>query len=570
MATTFEAQLADAEMQVATAGLRTTLWAPEFGWRTDETEASKDPYQLQILAGLQCLLFFFVAESKRAWVHLAAEMQAGKTGVVTALIRCMLSNVSKLGITPERIFIVTGMNDLAWVKQTKERLPFGIRSGVAHNGGLQKIVVALRGLAEASVDGVLKNVLIVIDESHIAASVGNRPNRLIYTELATLCPIDKWVENNIRVLTISATDPAMVAEMDASAVPNKIVRLLTNEAYQSVEKLKEAGRIRYAEDFGDLHQDRAIAEIKRAIEEEFPEPAYHILRPRGNKHSIVEEKLLAAFPGCSVMRWDSGSRPTSVAADGSVSMIDDINEHLAEAPEVHTFILLKNMFYASKTMDDTHVGILYDRVGGKDDTNLQSLVGRACGYGKSTRTVVYTSRQTVNNYLNFWQAVIRGMGPPPVGIPVERLDRRMTGTRVVQGGGGTYAVRATQVHAAPGGRGAGAAAHIEQPSSRGGTNVDNFTSEWKEFPTLQAAKAYGKRIHVPAMEGAFYKGSTTKHAVLRYDEVIAMQGGRITANMPTNMGVGKHRDRLYTCYRDLTDPSSAVFFVRRLTRIRAD
>ena len=37
------------------------------------------------------------------------------------------------------------------------------------------------------------------------------------------------------------------------------------------------------------------------------------------------------------------------------------------------------MFYAAKRLHDEHAGIFFDRVGAKDDTNLQSLLGRACG-----------------------------------------------------------------------------------------------------------------------------------------------------------------------------------------------
>ena len=161
---TFDAQLADAQMQVGAAGFNTGLWTPEFGWRSDEVEAAEDAHLPQLLAAFQCFLWFFVAEGKKAWVHLAAEMQAGKTGVVTALVRLLFANARLLGVSPERVFVITGMNDNAWVKQTKARLPNGMRNGVAHNGGLGKIVRDLKGLAEHA--GGLRNVLVVVDESH--------------------------------------------------------------------------------------------------------------------------------------------------------------------------------------------------------------------------------------------------------------------------------------------------------------------------------------------------------------------------------------------------------------------
>jgi hypothetical protein len=51
---------------------------------------------------------------KSIWVHLAAEMQAGKTGVINALFRLILSNCHRIGITPNRIFTLTGMSDEDW------------------------------------------------------------------------------------------------------------------------------------------------------------------------------------------------------------------------------------------------------------------------------------------------------------------------------------------------------------------------------------------------------------------------------------------------------------------------
>lgn len=568
----FGSMLSDADTQVVRGGFSTMPWVPEFGWHTDEAEAAQDAHQPQMLAALQCFLWFFVSAAQKAWVHLAAEMQAGKTGVVNALLRLMFANARTLGIRPERVFIITGMNDNAWVKQTRERVPRGVRGQVEHNGGLARTARDLRGLAEADPMG-LRNVVIIVDESHIATNVGNRPNRMVYNLLAELCPPALWTERNIRVLTISATDPAKVAAMDVSVIGTHVVRLLTSDAYQSVAKLNAAGRLRWAEDFGDIHQDSAIAEVARVVAE-MP-PLYHFLRCKNGKHALVETKLLASIPGCRVIQWNANERPATTGADGSVGMLEDINEQIAEAPEVHTFILLKNMFYASKTMDDTHVGVLYDRVGGRDDTNLQSLLGRACGYGKSERTIVYGSRQTVTNYVDFWQEVITGQGIPPTDIPVERLDRRMAATRVVAVNGG-HALHTTHLHAAPGGRVAGRAEGGGGVVPRAAALIeDNFRASWHPFTTLDQAKTFAPSVRRPQMDvEGFYKSSAPTLQVCRYDTIIGLQSGRATSMMPSPtlraLPVNGTSDRIYVGYRTITDPGSAVFFIKRVTRVRAD
>jgi hypothetical protein len=503
--TNFASALSDAECQLTTKGFLTTLWNPPFGWTSTESEASQPPHAPQLLAALQIFLYFFIADHKRIWVHLAAEMQAGKTGVVSALLRLMFSNHSSIGITPDRVFVLTGMSDNAWTKQTKERLPAYVRDGVAHSGGFSAIVKKLKEFAKQD---YLENILIVFDESHIASLARNRPNRLIYDEVASLCPREKWVERNIHFLTISATDPAKSSISSENQSMSKVVRLLTNDAYQSVEILSAAERIRYNNNFGDLNEARGMAELKKAVNG-FP-PLFHILRPRVSKQKEVENLLRANFPGCVVIPWDSAR----IESEDS-SIPEDINDLLEVTPEVHTFILLKNMFYASKTMVDTNVGILWDRTGGKDDTNLQSLLGRALGYGKSKRTIVYTSKETVENYLSFWKDAIAGL-PLPTAIPIDkidRLDKKMAGVQKVCMINGQAVMTIARNYAGPGG-GTG----VAPPPPKPAPHVE-------EFATLDALKerwagiqrekgiAHKTNVRTPNVdENGFYKATLGKEA----------------------------------------------------------
>lgn len=482
----FAGHLSDVMLQIATAAFKTMLWVPEFGWDAKETDAAEDPHPPQVLAAAQCFLAFFVKPIQRTWIHLAAEMQAGKTGVVTALIRLILSNADKLKIRPNRIFVLTGMGDNAWKKQTRTRLPQSVRN-VHHSGGLVKVVEALRSLAAG---GELSNVFIILDESHLAAAANNRPSA-VYAEVALLCPREKWQENNIRFLTISATDPAKVL-MVKEKEDAQVVRLQTTDDYQSVQKLNLAGRIRFAEEYGNLDSDKAIAELKRCVTESFSDaPRYHLVRARYGKQDTIMGKLRTAFPDAEVLKFDSEekiTKRTSGGDDSSTALeeIEDINEMLEVAPEKHTFIVLKNMFYAAKTLEDKFVGVLYDRMGNKDDTNLQSLLGRACGYGKSSRTIVYTSKQTVENYIGCWCELCADprFAPTLEGIPVSKIDKKMTGVRVRKVGGEVVFTPTSVV-------GPGVAA-----AAAGGntTKHDNCVVAVEEFATMDLLNARWRAI----------------------------------------------------------------------------
>jgi hypothetical protein len=257
--------------------------------------------------------------------------------------------------------------------------------------------------------------------------------------------------------------------------------------------------------------------------------------------------------------------------------MEDINDLLKEAPTHHTFIILKNMFYASKTMHDAHVGVMWDRVGGKDDTNLQSLLGRACGYNKSSTTIVYTSGQTVTRYLKFWREVIGG-GAVPVGVDAAHLDKKMPGQRVkaAAAGGGTPVLQVVPTYATPvgiaaaaGGGGGGGGGPVTPPrAKRVAKNADDYVAETRRFASFAEAKKWGKGIQEPKKVDGFYQTSTTGAArTQRYDEVVAFCSGKKTAGLP-KIDVGKSVNRKIVGYRDLTDPESGVWFVRRITRVK--
>jgi len=568
----FPGLLSDAAMQIDAAGFTTKLWEPPFGWAHEDEKAAEDPYPPQLLAAYQIfILFFVIRDSKKAWVHLGAEMQAGKTGVLAGLIRLILSNYPTLQIRPSNIFVITGMSDTAWKKQTNERLIAEVRPNVEHNstGALARVAAEIHKIHSRT--GELRNILIIVDESHIAAADENGPNSIVFRTVKGLCPRDKWAENNIHILTISATDPAKVLDISTAAVNDSaVVRLQTTPDYQSVETLMAEGRIIPIQ--SDIHTEWALENLRDIIFHEYDnEPLYHILRPKATNYKKTIDALAREFPGCTIIPWDSASKGSSSAGGGSsVASESDINDILLEAPIRTTFIILKNMLYAAKTLKDPYVGVLYDRVGGKDDTNLQSLLGRACGYFKSKRTYVFTSQQTVDNYISCWKELCSKKGFPPAAkdIPTSKLNKKMSRVRAFTRLGDTYL--ATDGRTPLSGAAGTPTADAPLPPVRAVANEDAFTSEWMEFDSFEEAKGYAPNIHQKQQDKyGFYLSSTTGSAtVLTYDSVMGMKAGKKTANMPWNtMVVGNTKHRLYVGYTSLEDTNSAVFIVRCLTRI---
>jgi hypothetical protein len=582
----FSARIADARMNLEKDDFKSSLWTPEWDIPAGEEEAFEAPHPPQLLAALQVFAWLFVSTSKKVWVHLAAEMQAGKTGVIAAVGRLVLANAKRLGFTPSRIFVVTGMSDEAWQAQTAPRLPGILRENVHHGGTLSKVAEKLAHLAG---DGELGNVLVFIDESHYATGASNQPAKYIYDAVARVCPRDRWVRNNIRFVTISATDPGKVIAQKASDMPTKTVRLYTTTAYQSVEKLQSLNRIRFLEQIpgnGMLHTETGFAAMStavRALEEEHG-PLIHILRPSHGRGAAVALHLQTAFPDAIIHQWDVASnkeklRKAKEEGSSGVGSVTDINKAILEnEPETTTFVILKGMFRAAKTLKDKYVGVLYDRAGAADATNLQSLLGRACGYGKSTRSIIFTSQSTVSNYIRLWRELCASKDFPSEfeneafpGI----TKGRMPGVSVVRSADGeTSKLVTTKSHATPIGAGVGAATDEElKASARTEFDDNDFDVKWSEvFTSLEDAKANGAGALRPGPDG-FYRNRTGRKGPMTRAQYMAVRAGKKTAhcavpNGQTDYPLHRPTNATFAFYEDPEDPSTVRFVIKTLTRIR--
>ena len=258
------------------------------------------------------------------------------------------------------------------------------------------------------------------------------------------------------------------------------------------------------------------------------------------------------------------------ASTGS-STSDDINDTLLKSPEKPTFILLKNMFYAAKTLDDKFVGVLHDRISAKDDTNLQSLLGRVCGYGKTSKTHVFTSMQTVDTYLDIW----RDLKPRdniiiPTSTP--NLTGRMKGIVHNDAALAIDPKRALPLGAAMGGAGGGVVAPPVPKKNR--LNEDNFESEWsewfhKEEKAMEWWRARGGRArHVKSNEDGFLVCTAEKKGVQKMEGIEKLRSGKKTANVDTTkMDVGDIAFRRYVAYADINNKATARFCVHWVKRI---
>lgn len=314
-------------------------------------------------------------------VTLVTSPQWGKTGVAMYLMYIMTTHNDDSKMThPDNVFLITGMSDKDWRKQTKERMLDCFKDRVYHRNDMHKMIAEVANK---------KDVLIIIDECHY----GSEQNQTVHECLRTagLWDIEKIVENNIKILCISATPGSML--IDAQKWGREHHALITardnGDVYTSFQTLMDEKRVLPVI---DLKKEAGVDKLLKTIDDRWADtPKYHILRLSGQSRKDSEIRNALIERGYLCYDHDSKVR------------IDDIENMLSTKPTKHTFIFIKGFWRAAKTLDDKHVGICFET--GKDFTAIvQGLGGRLLGYGRqrgASAPLLFCDVNAIKNYINW-------------------------------------------------------------------------------------------------------------------------------------------------------------------------
>jgi len=309
-----------------------------------------------------------------------APTQSGKTGSMVASIYEFFQH-KNLRLPKEHIFIFTGHSSLEWLTQTKARFPTWLHPHIYHRNHLNSIIHELAGM---------KNVLIIIDECHIASKTNQTLDRLFneckYDDISNL------YKNNIKFIQFTAT-PEQLQETFSEKLGNahEISLMGVPESYLSIEKLQDNNRILSASDLCGV-EDSSTNNVNPGVYENIREllpyiaelpPSYHIIRtPRAGFHEVVMKNFKHVFQDTDyVFISEPKMKPGK------------FDEMLQTAPNVHHFIFIKDKLRCAKTLHHEYLGILYDRVTQKPNhsTIVQGLLGRLTGYHCNKKAVVFTT-----------------------------------------------------------------------------------------------------------------------------------------------------------------------------------
>ena len=344
-------------------------------------------------------------------VYVLGQMQSGKTEVMDAIIRMELGfcpEVNKvIRMEASNIFVITGLSDKDWEKQTKERLPI-VEDNVFHRGQFKKFTNQMDGK---------RDILILVDEAHIASADGMTMSKYF----KDLFDDDTVYEKNIRIVFFSATPDATLQDMtDWPEESFKTFKLVTGEGYRGAEhfikqeKLKD-DNWRSDNGIGGVFDNECFLE-KKVINEKCIErfgkiisnmtsKKYHIIRFDCTDSNYIEnmEKLkeLKKLDDIKITEYTQSSDK-----DGNET-IENLEK--GKKPDHHTFIVLKKRYGCAKTLPKEHLGIVFDTHSQNDSYMAQSLWGRMCGYDPIEHIFLFVRIESIQlffeNYNKGWENI---------------------------------------------------------------------------------------------------------------------------------------------------------------------
>ena len=327
-------------------------------------------YPNQVVAATEIVHELFGAD--KVAVTLIALPQVGKTGTFleVAYRACTHPSDDRI-IDPRNVFIITGMSDRDWQKQTEADMLEAFKRRVYHRGRLNtqdredNFYTALSNA---------KNALIILDECHIGAEKEHQVSQML--RRLNLLNIDTLRTKNVKILEVSATPGATLYDTEKWGAENhSIVMLYPSNRYVGFRNFLTEGRIHPS---FDLTKEEELVQLVAFIKRKFPTPRWHILRlpAKSRKNGEFEEKLkqICAREGWNIEKHSANDR------------VGDIDYHMGMQPRQHTILLIKEFWRAGKRLIDTYMGVVHEPKTISMDTNVtaQGLVGRLCGNDKQS------------------------------------------------------------------------------------------------------------------------------------------------------------------------------------------
>ena len=331
---------------------------------------------------------------KQGFKHIVmiSEMQQGKTGCAKSVAYNLLNS---FGYQKNKLFFICGMNDNNLLDQAKVEFQGLIpHENILFSKRLQKIIT---NASFSSLD--FHHTVIFIDESHYAS----QQDSLIYKFLKNIVGVtadgytNTWQNNEVIIISISATPMAEIANLDQPESDKQSVILHTGHNYYGVNDMIAAGLVKQAY---NLNKQEEVDKFIQMIQLEYTvqinnnQYKYSIIRLGSlTLKDQLEIQIRKKIQNIQFINYYSGL---------SDSTLIDFNLIVQQIPIYPTIIWIYDSLRAGKQLDTTNIHLVHDSHCCAPDVAAQGLAGRLCGYGKKNHNVIcYTNVKALNKFIDW-------------------------------------------------------------------------------------------------------------------------------------------------------------------------
>jgi hypothetical protein len=290
--------------------------------------------------------------------------KVGMDGLMIEILKNMTTHQDdNFVLEPQNVFILTGMSNILWESDMKERIPMCFRENVFHHGKLHRLRPILYGI---------KNALLIIDE----IDNGDKAQQKLHLLLkeSGLLDIQYMKNNNIRFIFVSATMVREIRDLHKMGNIHHIYKMTIPDDYIGHDDFLDMGIIQEFYPIKDL--DSAKKWIQEDIIDRYgTDYRVHIIRSdERNKSCII--KACRLF-GISYKNHASDDR---VSHSDLAAIFDNISGHV---------VLIVKGFYRRANLIPNDwkmkIGATHERYVKRFDTSvqIQGLPGRMTGYWKN-------------------------------------------------------------------------------------------------------------------------------------------------------------------------------------------
>lgn len=293
--------------------------------------------------------------------------KVGMDGLMIELLKNMTTHDDdEFVLDVNNVFIVTGMSNVLWESDMKEKMPICFRDNVLHHGKLHRLMPILNGI---------KNALIIIDEIDNGDKVGQKLHMLL--EQNGLLDIKYMKENKIRYVFVSATMYRELHDLYKWGDKHHIHYMTIPKSYISHQDFLDMGII---QEYYPINSEESA---KKWITED-------ILGKYGNDyrvHIIRSDERNKRFIINACKKFGILYKNHTCNERISHDDLSSIFDALSSGATGHIVLIIKGFYRRANLIPNEwklKIGATHERYSKRFDTNvqIQGLPGRMTGYWK--------------------------------------------------------------------------------------------------------------------------------------------------------------------------------------------